>query len=157
MADEEMRYTTAVGPLPDVTDPSTWAPAWAREQARPGVEDTLAHATVLGIDPARPSNPFAKQISAMTHALVPYLEHRASSITVVRRCREVEYCRLYLGFLDVAHADPRLVPTFDYLLMSPPLIDMSDSEGPTTAQLTTARNHRSGITGHLVGWPQAEY
>jgi len=35
MADEEMRYTTAVGPLPVLTDPTTWAPAWEREQAHP--------------------------------------------------------------------------------------------------------------------------
>jgi len=151
MGDEKMTYTTAVGPLPDVTDPSTWAPAWAGEEGRPDVEDKLAHATFLCIDPARPSSPFAKQISAMTHALVPALEDRASSITVVRRCREVEYCRLYLGFLDEAPADPPLVPTFYYILTSPLFIDVSDSKGPTTAQLTTARNHRGGLTGHLVG------
>jgi len=76
---------------------------------------------------------------------------------VVRRSREVEYRRLYLGFLDGAPADPPLVPTFDYILTSPPFIDVVDSEGPTTAQLTTARNHRGGLTGHLVGWHQAEY
>ena len=34
---------------------------------------------------------------------------------------------------------------------------MSDAEGPTTVQLTTARNHRGGLTGHLVAWQQAEY
>ena len=49
------------------------------------------------------------------------------------------------------------MPTFDYILTSPPFIDVSDSEGPTTVQLTTARNHRGGLTGHLVGWHQAEY
>jgi len=76
---------------------------------------------------------------------------------VVRRSREVEYRRLYLGFRDDAPADAPLVPTFDYILTSPPFIDVSDSEGPTTAQLTTARNHRGGLTGHLVGWHQAEY
>ena len=157
MAGEEMRYTTAVGPLPILTDPSTWAPAWAREEARPDVEDTLAHATFRGIDPARPANPFAKQIFAMPHALVPSLDDRASSITVVRRNREAEYRRLYLGFLDDAPADPPLVMNFDYILTSSPFIDVSDSEGPTTAQLTTARNHRGGLTGHLVGCHQAEY
>ena len=93
-ADEEMRYTTVVGPLPILTDPSTWASAWAREEARPDVEDMLAHATIRGIDPARPANTFAKQIVAMPHALVPSLDDRASSITVVRRSREVEYRRL---------------------------------------------------------------
>jgi len=113
MADEEMRYTTAVGPLPILTDPSTWAPAWAREEARPDMEDTLAHAAFRGIDPARPANPFAKQIVAMPHALVPSLDDRAFSITVVRRSRELEYPRLYLGFLNDAPADPPLVPTFD--------------------------------------------
>jgi len=140
-----------------LTDPSTWAPAWAREEARPDVEDTLAHATFRGIDPAPPANPFAKQIAAMPHALVPSLDDRASSITVVRRSREVEYRRLYLGFLDDPPADPPLVPTFDYILKPPPLIDVSYSEDPTTAQLTTARNHRGGLTGHFVGWHQAEY
>jgi len=45
MADEEMAYRTVVGPLPVLTDPSTWAPAWAREEARPDVAATLAHAT----------------------------------------------------------------------------------------------------------------
>jgi len=54
----------------------------------------LAHATIRGIDPARPANTFAKQIVAMPHALVPSLDDRASSITVVRRSREVEYRRL---------------------------------------------------------------
>ena len=93
----------------------------------------------------------------MPHALVPSLDDRASSITVVRRSREVEYRRLYLGFLDGAPADPPLVPTFDNILPSPPIIDVSDSEGPTTALLTTARNDRGGLTGHLVGWHQAEY
>jgi len=157
MADKKMRYTTVVGPLPILTDPSTWAPAWAREEARPDVEDTLAHATFRGSDPARPANPFAKQIVAMPHALVPSLDDRASSITIVRRSREVEYRRLYLGFLDDAPADPPLVPTFDYILTPPPFIDVSDSEGPTTAQLTTARNHRGGLTGHLLGWHKTEY
>jgi len=127
----------------------------AREEAHPDVEDTLAHATFRGIVPARPANPFAKQIVAMPHALVPSLDDRASSITVVRRSREVEYRRLYLGFLDDAPVDPPLVPTFDYILTSPPFIDVSDSESPTTAQLPTARNHRGGLTGHLVGWHQA--
>jgi len=157
IADEEMRYNTVVGPLPILTDSSTWASAWAREEARPDVEDTLAHATFRGIDPARPASPFAKQIVAMPHALVPSLDDRASSITVVRRSREVEYRRFFLGFLADAPADPPLVPTFDFILTSPPFIDLSDSEGPTTAQLTTARNHRGGRTGHLVGWHEAEY
>jgi len=146
-----------VGPLPILTDPSTWASAWAREEARPDVEGTQAHATFRGIDPARPANPFAKQIAAMPHALVSSLDDRASSITAVRRSREVEYHRLYLGFLEDAPADPPLVSTFDYILTSPPFIDVSDPEGPTTARLTTARNHRGGLTGHLVGWHQAEY
>jgi len=151
MADEEMRYTTAVGPLPVLTDASTWAPAWARKEARPDVGDTLAHATFRGIDPARPANSFAKHIAAIPHALLPSLDDRASSSTVVRRSGEVEYRRLYLGFLDDAPADPPFVPTFDYILTSPPFVDVSDSEGPTTAQLTTARHHRGELTGHLVG------
>ena len=121
------------------------------------MEDTLAHATFRGIDPARPANPFAKLIVAMPHALVPSLDDRASSITVVRRIREVEYHRLYLGFLDDAPADPPLVPTFDYSLTSPPFIYVSASEGPATAQLKTARNHRGALSGHLVGWHQEEY
>ena len=78
MADEEMRYTTVVGPLPILTDPSTWASAWAREEARPDVEGTLAHATFRGIDPSRPANPFAKKIVAMPHALLPSLDDRPS-------------------------------------------------------------------------------
>jgi len=48
-----------------------------------GVADTLAHATFRGIDSWRPTSPFAKQIAAMPHALVPSLDDRASSITVV--------------------------------------------------------------------------
>jgi len=157
MADEEMTYATTVAPLPVLTDPSTWAPAWAREEARPDVEGTLAHATPRGIDPARPTNLFAKQIAAMPHDLVPSLKDRASSITVVRRSHEVEYRRLYLGYLDDAPAAPPLVPTLDYILTSPPCIDVSDLEGPTTVQLTTARNHRGGRTGSLVCWHQVEY
>ena len=157
MADEEMAYRTVVGPLPVLTDPSTWAPAWAREEARPDVAETLAHATFRGIDSVRPANPFVKQITAMPHALVPSLDDRASSITVVRRRREVGYRRSYLGFMDDAPADPPLVPTFDYILTPPPYLEGADLEGPTTVQLTTARNHRGGLTGHLVGWHQAEY
>ena len=42
-------------------------------------------------------------------------------------------------------------------MTSPPYIDEADLEGPTTALLTTARNHRGGLAGHLVGWHQAEY
>ena len=42
------------------------------------MEDTLAHATFRDIDPARPANPFAKQIAAMPHALAPSLDDRAS-------------------------------------------------------------------------------
>jgi len=145
MADEEMRYSTTVGPLPVLSDPSTWAPAWEREEARMGVTDTLAHATFRGIDPVRPANPFAKQISALPHARVPSLDDRASSITVVRRSREVGYRRSYLGFMDDPAVSPPLVPTFDYILACPPFIDVSDPEGPTTVQLTTARNHRSWL------------
>jgi len=85
------------------------------------------------------------------------LGDRASSITVVRRRREVGYCSSYLGFMDDPPADPPLVPTFDNILTPPPYIEEADLESPTTAQLTTARNHRGGITGHLVGWHQAEY
>jgi len=45
MAEEQMMYRTAVGPLPVLTDPSTWALARAREEARPDVTETLAHET----------------------------------------------------------------------------------------------------------------
>jgi len=117
----------------------------------------LAHAKFCGIDPARPANPFVKQIATMPQALALSLHDRASSIIVVLRSREAEYRRLYPGFLDDAPADPPLMQTFDYILKSPPFIDVSDSEGPMTAQLTTARKHRGRLTGHLVGWHQAEY
>jgi len=157
MADEEMRYTTDLGPLPVLTDQSTWAPACAREEARPDVEHTLAHPTLQTIDPARPANPFAKQIAAMPHALLPSLDDRASSTTVVRHSREVEFRRLYLGFLEDAPADLPLFLTFDNILTSLAFIDVSDSGGSTTAQLKTARNHLGGLTDHLLGWHQAEY
>jgi len=58
-----------------------------------GVAATLAHATFRGIDSMRPSNPFAKHIAAMPRALAPSLDDRASSITMVRRSREVRYRR----------------------------------------------------------------
>jgi len=77
MADEKVRYSTAVGPLPVLSDPSTWAPAWDREGARMGVADPLAHATFRGIDSMRPVNPFARQIASMPHALLPSLDERA--------------------------------------------------------------------------------
>ena len=139
-----MTSSTAVGPLPVLTDPSTWAPAWAREEARLDVTDALADATFRGTNPVRPANPFAKQTSAMPHALVPSLDDRASSITVVRRSREVGYRRSYLGLMDDAHANPPLVPTIEYILTSPPSIGASDMEDPTEVQLTTTRNHRGG-------------
>jgi len=122
-----------------------------------GVAGSLVHATFRGIDWTRPSNPFAKHIAAMPHALVPSLDDRASSITVVRRSREVRYCRSYVGFMDDPPVNPPLVPTFEFILTCPPFIDVSDAEGPTTVQLTTARNHRGGLTGHLVAWHQSEY
>jgi len=53
--------------------------------------------------------------------------------------------------------NPPFVPTFGNILTCPPSIDVSDPEGPTTVQLTTAGNHRAGVTGHLVAWHQAEY
>ena len=55
-----MTSSTAVGPLPVLTDPSTWAPAWVREEARLDVTDALADAAFRGIDLVRPANPFAK-------------------------------------------------------------------------------------------------
>jgi len=38
------------------------------------VADTQPDATFRGIDPVRPANPFAKQIVAKPHALVPSLD-----------------------------------------------------------------------------------
>jgi len=140
-----------------LTDPSTWAPAWAREEACLDVTDALADATFRGINLVRPANPFAKQTSAMPHALVPPLDDRALSSTVVWRSREAGYRRSYLGFMDDAPANLSLVPTFDYIVTSLPSIGASNSEDPTAVQLTTARNHRGGLTGHLVAWHRAEY
>jgi len=45
MADAEIMYRTAVVPLHVFTDPSTWAPAWAREEARLDETESLAYAT----------------------------------------------------------------------------------------------------------------
>ena len=122
-----------------------------------GVAGSLAYATFRGIDLTRPSNLFAKHIAAMPHALVPSLDERASSITVVRGSREVGYRRSYVGFMDDPPVNPPLVPTFEYILTCPPFIAVLDPEGPTTVQLTTARIHRGGLTGHLVALHQAEY
>jgi len=153
-----MTSSTAVGPLPVLTDPSTWAPAWAREEARLDVTDALADATFRGIDSVRPANPFAKHNAARSHALVPSLDDRASSITVVRRSREVGYRRSHVGFMDDAPGDSPWVPTFAYILTSPPFIGASDKKDTTTVQSTTARNHhRGGLTGHLVARHRAEY
>ena len=153
-----MTSSTAVGPLPVLANPSTWAPAWEREEARMGVAETLSHATLRGIDLVLPANPFAKQTAAKPHALVPSLDDRASLITVVRRSREVGYRRSHVGFMDVALGDSPWVPTFAYLLTSPTFIGASDKEDPATVQSTTARNHhRGGLTGHLVARHRAEY
>jgi len=59
--------------------------------------------------------------------------------------------------MNDAPASPPLVPTFNYILTSPPSIGASGSEDPTTVQLMTARNLRGGLTGHLVAWHRAEY
>jgi len=75
----------------------------------------------------------------MPHALVPSLDDRASSITVVRRSREVEYRRLYLGFLDHAPDDPPLVPTFDYILTSPTRRPSASVSAPVASTSGTAR------------------
>jgi len=153
-----MASSTAVGPLPVLSNPTTWAPAWEREEARMGEADTLAHATFQGIDSVRPANPFAKQTAAKPHACVPSLDDRASSITVVRRSREVGYRRSYVGFMDDALADPPLVPTFAYTLTSPPFIGASDKEDPAMVQSTTARNHhRGGLRGNVVDRHGTEY
>jgi len=156
IADEETRYQTVVGPLPVLSNPATWAPVCASEEDRMGVAESLAHAKLRGIDLTRPSNPFAKHIAAMPHALVPSLDGRASPITVVRRSREVGYRRSYVGFMNEPPVDPPLVPTFEYIVTCPPFIDVSDAEGFTTAQKTTARIHQGGLTGHLVAWHLAE-
>jgi len=121
-----MTSSTAVGPLPVLSDPSTWAPAWVREEARMDVADTRAHATFWGIDSVRPANPFDKKIAAMPHALLPSLDDRASSITVVRRSREVRYRRSYVGFMDDAPAVLPLVPPFACIFTSPMFIGASD-------------------------------
>jgi len=153
-----MASSTAVGPLPVLSDPSTWEPAWEREEPRMGVADTLARATFRGIDSMRPANPFAKQTAAKPHALVPSLHDQASSITVVRCSHEVGYRRSHVGFMDDAPGDSPLVPTFASLLTSPTFIGASDKEDPTTVQSTTARNHHRGVlTGHLVARHRAEY
>ena len=60
-------------------------------------------------------------------------------------------------FLDDPPAHPPSVPTLDYILKSPTYIEEADLEGPTSAQLMTARNHRGGIAGHLVCSHQADY
>jgi len=93
----------------------------------------------------------------MPHARVPSLDDRSSSINVVRCRREVGYRRSYLGFMDDPPADPPLVLTFDFNFKPPPFIEEADLEGPTTAQLTTARNHRGGLTGHLFGGHLSQY
>jgi len=62
----------------------------------------------------------------MPHALVPSLDDRASSITVVRRSRGVRHRRFYVGFMDDAPADTPFVPPFPDILMSPPLIGASE-------------------------------
>jgi len=153
-----MISSTAVGPLPVLSDPSTCAPAWEREEARMGVADTLAHATFRGIDSVRPANPFAKQTAVKPHALVLSLDDRASSISVGRRSCEAGYRRSYVGFMDEAPEDSPLVPTFAYSLTSPPFIGASDKEDLTTVQSTTARKHHlGGLTGHLVALHRAEY
>jgi len=60
--------------------------------------------------------------------------------------------------MDDAPADPPLVPTFAYILTSPPFIGASDKEDPTTVQSTMARNHhRGGLTCHPVALHRAEY
>lgn len=119
--------------------------------------ETLSHATFPRIDPARPANPFAIQITAMPHARMPFLDDRGSFITVLRRRRDVGFCCSYLGFMDDAAADLPLGPSVDYILMPPPYIEATDLKSPTTVQLMTARNHRGGITDNLVGPHQAEY
>jgi len=153
-----MASSTAVGPLPVLSDPPTWAPAWEREEARMGEADALARATFRGIDSVRPANPVAKHNAAMSHALVTSLDDRASSITVVRRSREVGYRRSHVGFMDDAPGDSPWAPSFAYILTSLPFIGASDKEDPTTVQSTTADNHhRGGLTGHLVARHRAEY
>jgi len=123
-----------------------------------GEADTLARATFRGIDSVRPANPFAQHNAARSHALVPSLGDRASSITVMQRSREVGYRRSDVGFMDDAPGDSPWVPTFAFILTSPPFIGASDKEDTTKVQSTTARkNHRGGLTGHLVARHRAEY
>jgi len=76
---------------------------------------------------------------------------------LVRRGREVGNRRSFVGFMNEPRMSPPLVLTLDYILTCPPFINVSDPEGATTVQLTTARNHRGGLTGHLLAWHQAEY
>jgi len=123
-----------------------------------GEADTLARAKFRGIDSVRPANPFAKHNAARSHVLVRSLDDRASSITVVRRSREVGYRRSHVGFMDDAPGDSPWAPTFAYILTSPPFIGASDKEDTTTVQSPTARNHHRGeLTGHLVARHRSEY
>jgi len=72
-----MTSSTAVGPSPLLSKPSTLAPALKSKEARMGIAHALAHATFRGIDAVRTTNPFAKQIAAMPRALVPARDNRA--------------------------------------------------------------------------------
>jgi len=59
--------------------------------------------------------------------------------------------------MDDDPGNPSLVPTFVDIVTSPPSIGASDAEDLTAVQSKTARNHRGGLTGHLVACIRVEY
>jgi len=127
-----------------------------------GEAHTLAHATFRGIDSVRLANPFAKLDAAMPHALVPSLDDRASSITVMRRSREVVYRRSHVGFMDGPSGDLPLVSTFAYFLTSPPLIgrptrNTSRRFSRRPPATTTGRAHRPPRSPSSSGEPKLRH
>ncbi|GAB0498697.1 hypothetical protein MMPV_010044 [Pyropia vietnamensis] len=150
-------YAEAIGPLPVLRDTTTHAPAWERETSRMGVADSAAHALFRGVDPISPGTIFAKQMDRLPHALVPSLADLSSSITVVRRRREVGYFRRFSSFSEAFHDPVPATPSALELVLPPPYLLPPDGEEPPAPYLTKARDARQGLTGYLVGWHQGEY
>lgn len=134
-----------------------WLQAWRREQGRGWTVDTAAHVTLQAIDGGSPGNSFRKQMMALPDALVPAVEDRAASITVVRHEDEVGYTKKALDTLStVVFADMEPSPLACFVMMEPPFLARRGYRPPHRL-LTSARYFRSKASGFFVGWHEVEF
>lgn len=131
-------------------DMAGWLLAWRRQQDRGWTVDTSAHATLRAIHDGSPGNSFRKQMMALSDALLPAIEDRAASITVVRHEDEVGYTKKALSTLAaVVFANMEPSPLACFVMMEPPFLARRGYRPPHRL-LTSAHYFRSKASGFFV-------